>query len=53
MYLVQNVVQQYKLERQREKGIIIFVKTIRKAVIIYLGISQNQVKNGIQKKQKK
>ena len=40
-------------KRQREKEIIIFVRKIRKVVIIYLGISLNQVKNGIQKKQKK
>lgn len=53
MYLVQSAEQRFKLEKQREREIITYVRIIRILVIIFLGISQKKEKNGIQRKQKK
>ena len=52
MYHAQNVVVQFKLEKQKGEKIIIYVKIILHHVIIFHGISLKKVKSGIQKKQK-
>ena len=49
---VQSVEQRFKLEKQREREIITYVRIIQILVIIFLGISQKKEKSGIQRKQK-
>ena len=52
MYHVLNVEEKYKLEKQKEEEITIFVRIILHLVIISHGINQKKVKSGIQKKHK-
>ena len=51
---IQELINKYNKivdEKQKEKEIIIYVKTIQNHVIIFHGINQKKVKNGIQKMQ--